>query len=142
MMLLVIGLLSAAGLTSCKKENAVKSKTELLVQKAWKFQNYGLDENNNGVIEQSESDMLSCQSDDVFTFYVNGTALYSSGDLKCSVDDANMNFNWQFMNGETELSTFAYPEKIDKLDENILETYYEGQNSQGVTVKYIRTFSH
>ena len=144
MMLLALGLLSAAGLISCKKEStvAIKSNTELLTQKAWKFGIYGLDENNNGVIEETESNMLPCQSDDIFTFNANGTGLYSTGVVKCGIDDADINFDWQFMNGETELATFGYPEKINKLDENTLETYYEDLNSMGVTVKYIRSFKH
>jgi hypothetical protein len=140
--LFAMGLVSVAGLVSCKKEKTIKSSMELLTQKAWKFEIYGLDENNNGVIEASESDMLPCQTDDAFTFYSNGTGVYSSGALKCNADDSTTNFNWQFMNNQTQLAVFAYPEMVNKLDENTLETYYEDINSQGQTVKYIKTFKH
>ena len=133
----------AIGMTSCKKDSSVnKSNVELLSQKAWVYEAQGLDENNNGVIDGSESDMLSCQSDDSFTFYSNGSGVYSSGSVKCGPDDVNANFNWEFLNNGTELAIFAYPEKVNKLDEHTLETYVEGQNSQGETVKYIRRFHH
>jgi len=140
-----IVLLTLASFTACKKEtvNVQKSNTELLTQKAWKYEIHGLDENNDGVIEQSETDMLPCESDDVFSFNTNGTGVYSSGELKCSVNDpSTVDFNWVFTNNETELTVFSFPEKVYNLDENVLETYYEDQNSMGQTVKYIRRFKH
>ena len=143
---LSIALLLITGFTSCTKESAdkiqEKSKTELLTQKAWKFVVQGLDENNNGVIEDSEADVFSCQLDDVFTFHLNGTGLHTIGSAKCYDDEVNNNFSWQFSNNETELAIFAYPEKINKLDENTLETYYDDQNSLGQPVKYIKRFIH
>ena len=57
-------------------------------------------------------------------------------------EPAVINFNWSFSNNGTELAIFAAPEKINKLDENILEVYYMDQNSQGQPVKYIRRFNH
>jgi hypothetical protein len=139
---LVIGLLLISGLISCTKEQTVKSNTELLTQKSWKFVTQGLDENNNGVIETSESEMLSCQEDDQFGFNVNGAGTYTIGALKCSPDDENVTFTWVFSNNETQLTILSYPEKIKKLDDNTLETYLEQENSEGQTVKYIRKFQH
>jgi hypothetical protein len=139
---LVIGLLLVSGLVSCTKEQMVKSNTELLTQKSWKFVTQGLDENNNGVIEESESEMLSCLEDDQFGFNVNGTGSYTIGTLQCSPDDENVTFSWRFSNNETELTILSYPEKIKKLDDNTLEIYLEQENSAGQTVKYIRKFQH
>ncbi len=141
--LLTIAFLSIVCLTSCKKETIHKSNTELLTQKTWKFETHGLDENNNGIIEESETDMQPCEADDEFTFNANGTGLYTNGTLICnSGDPSTIDFNWLFANNETELAIFASPEKINKLDDNTLETYYEDLNSQGQTVKYIRRFKH
>jgi hypothetical protein len=140
-----IGLLLAFGFIACKKESVSvnKSNTQLLTQKAWKIETHGLDENNNGVIEAAEADTLSCEVDDVYTFNSNGTGVYDGGTLSCSPGDPSIiNFNWLFSNNETELAVFAAPEKINKLDENTLETYYEDVNSKGETVKYIRRFMH
>lgn len=129
---------------SCSKENAnTKSRTELLVQKNWKYEIAGLDENNNGVIEESENGLLPCQSDDIFTFYANGTGVLTNGSSQCIPGEQyTTNFNWSFMSNETELAIFGSPEKISKLDEDVLEVYYMDQNSQNQQVKYIRRFQH
>ena len=143
--LTAVGFLSSIILASCSKEgnSAVKSQTELLTQKAWKFEIYGLDENDNGVIDEPENNMLSCEADDVFTFYANGGGVYEGGATPCSIGEPTIiNFNWRFENNGTELAVFAAPEKINKLDENILEVYYMDQNSLSQPVKYIRRFKH
>lgn len=139
---LIIACVFLAVLTSCGKDTTSKTNTQFLIQQAWKIETHGLDENNNGVIEQSESDMLSCQVDDVFTFSPGGAGIYSPGSLTCSPDDSTSHFNWSFSNNETELSIAAYPEKISELNDNTLEIYYDEQNSQGQTVKYIERFKH
>ena len=129
---------------SCKKENdTIERNTALLIQNSWKFEVYGLDENNNGVIEAAENSMLACEADDIFTFNANGTGVFAGGALPCSMGEpATISFNWSLSNNGTELAIFAAPEKINRLDENILEVYYMDQNSQGQPVKYIRRFKH
>ena len=139
---LIIALSLISGLFSCTKQQAVKSRTELLTQKSWKFVTQGLDENNNGIIEDSEAEVFPCNADDQFVFNVNGTGAYTIGTTQCSPDDQNMSFTWQFSNNETELSILAYPEKIKTLDEITLEVYLNQENSVGQMVKYIRKFQH
>jgi len=145
MILLSASLLSLAGLISCKKDSSQTSSTsnsQLITQKAWKYDTRGLDENNNGTIEASESDMLSCQSDDTFSFNAHNTGVYNPGSLQCAPDDVTITFNWYFSANETELAIFAYPEKISKLDADVLEIYHDDQNTQNQTVKYITRFKH
>jgi len=129
---------------SCSKEDdAIDRNTVLLIQDSWKFEIYGLDENNNGIIEETENAMLACEADDIFTFNANGTGVFAGGALPCSMGEpATISFNWSLSNNGTELAIFAAPEKINKLDENILEVYYMDINSQGQPVKYIRRFKH
>ena len=130
---------------SCKKSSVStmgKSRTELLTQQAWKSGFHGLDVNNNGIIDPSENDMPSCQTDDQYSFYSNGTGLYSSGVLKCASDDSTTNFTWSLSNNDTQLTIFAFTQTVSKLDDNTLEVYYEDQNSTGQTVKYITTYKH
>ena len=129
---------------SCSKEtDTVDRNTVLLIQNSWKFENYGLDENNNGAIEEAENGMLACETDDIFTFNANGTGVFAGGAVPCSMGEpATISFNWSLSNNGTELAIFAAPEKINKLDENILEVYYMDINSQGQPVKYIRRFKH
>jgi len=141
---ITIGLFSSIICVSCSKgDNNTKSQTELLTQRSWKFEMYGLDENNNGIIEESENGMLACEVDDVYTFNANGTGVYAGGALQCSAGEPpTIDFGWTFSNNGTELAIFAAPEKINRLDENILEVYYIDQNSHGQPVKYIRRFQH
>jgi len=129
---------------SCSKEDdAIDRNTVLLIQHSWKFEIYGLDENNNGIIEETENAMLACEADDIFTFNANGTGVFAGGAVPCSMGEpATISFNWSLSNNGTELAIFAAPEKINKLDENILEVYYMDTNSQGQPVKYIRRFKH
>ena len=143
--LIILSFFSFILLISCskKEDNTLERNTVLLIQNSWKFERYGLDENNNGVIEDTENGMLDCEADDIFTFNANGTGVYAGGTMPCSIGEpATINFNWSFSNNGTELAIFAAPEKINKLDENILEVYYMDQNSQGQPVKFIRTFKH
>ena len=129
---------------SCNKETDVLNRnTALLIDKSWKFEIYGLDENNNGIIEEAENNMLPCEADDVYTFYANGGGVFKGGAMPCSMGETPViNFTWRFENNGTELAIFAAPEKINRLDENILEVYYMDVNSQGQPVKYIRRFMH
>lgn len=142
--LIAISLFSIVICASCKKESDVrKDNTTLLTQKSWKFEIYGLDENNNGIIEEAENYMLDCEADDVYTFYANGEGAFKGGTIPCSMDETPViNFTWRFENNGTELAIFAAPEKINQLDENILEVYYMDVNSQGQPVKFIRRFMH
>ena len=142
--LTIISFFSFVLFISCSKEDdAIDRNTVLLIQDSWKFEIYGLDENNNGIIEETENAMLACEADDIFTFNANGTGVFAGGAVPCSMGEpATISFNWSLSNNGTELAIFAAPEKINKLDENILEVYYMDQNSQGQPVKYIRRFNH
>ena len=142
--LIIISFFSFILFMACSKENkTIERNTVLLIQNNWKFERYGVDENNNGVIEDTENGMLDCEADDIFTFNANGTGVFARGTIPCSIGEpTTINFNWSFSNNGTELAVFAAPEKINKLDENILEVYYMDENSQGQPVKFIRTFKH
>ena len=139
-----ISLCLVAFLLSCNKQDEIiNQKTALLIQQSWKFEKYGLDENNNGTIEASENTMLGCEADDTYTFFANGSGFYEGGALPCSQGETPIiNFNWRFENNATELAVFAAPEKINQLDEKILEVYYMDVNTQGQPVKFIRRFQH
>ena len=142
--LIKITLLFAIIFTSCNKEgDFMITKTTLLVQKDWKVELHGLDENNNGIIEESENGMMACEADDIYTFNVNCTGLFNGGSVPCSEGEPQViSFSWRFLNYGTELAVFAAPEKINKLDENYLEVYYMDENLLGEPVKYIRRFKH
>ena len=140
----ILGLFAAITFASCSKnDNSLSQKIILLSDKGWKFEMYGLDENNNGVIDETENALQNCEVDDVFSFNVNGTGTLDHGATQCSQGEPVVtNFNWSFSNGETELAIFGAPEKISVLNDTILEVYYMDQNLQGQPVKYIRRFHH
>jgi len=142
--MITISFCSIVIFSSCsKEEDFMVRKTELLVKEPWKFEIHGLDENNNGIIEESENTMLPCEADDVFTFYANCTGVFSGGSMPCSVEEPpTISFSWRFLNNGTELGVFAAAEMINRLDENLLEVYYMDENSLGQPVKYIRRFRH
>jgi len=142
--LITLSFFSTFICVSCNKETDVlNDNTALLIEKSWKFEIYGLDENNNGVIEEAENYMLDCEDDDVYTFYANGGGVFKGGTIPCSLDETPViNFTWRFENNGAELAIFAAPEKINRLDKNILEVYYMDVNSQGQPVKFIRRFMH
>ena len=118
-------------------------KTILLCQREWKFEAHGLDENNNGVIEQSENRMFPCEADDIFLFNANCTGVFTGGNTPCSVDELPIvDFYWRFINHGTELAVFGAPEMINRLDENILEVYSMDEDTLGRPAKYIRRFTH
>jgi len=140
--LTLVSIFSVIILSACIKEN-IDRKTTLLVERSWRFERYGLDENNNGVIEDAENYMMPCEQDDVFTFMINGAGFFEGYELPCTEGEpAVINFTWSFSNNQTELAIFAAPEKINKLDDNTLEVYYMDQNLQGEAVKFIRRFQH
>ena len=141
---LIASVLLAIAFISCNKENKILERnTMLLIEGRWIFEKYGLDENNNGIVEEAENYMLPCEADDTYAFYANGSGFYQGGPEPCSLGETTIiNFNWRFENNCTELAIFAAPEKISRLDENILEVYYMDVNSQGELVKYIRRFKH
>lgn len=141
---LIVSLLLFIAFISCNKENKILDRnTRLLIEDRWVFERYGLDENNNGIVEEAENNMLPCEADDIYAFYANGNGFYEGGPLACSNGETTIiNFSWRFENNCTELAIFAAPEKISQLDENILEVYYMDVNSSGELVKYIRRFRH
>src|SRR5258705_5808659 len=120
--LILISLFLTIVCITCNKENEMLNRmTGLLIEKSWKFEIYGLDENNNGIIEDSENNMLACETDDTYTFYANGGGVFKGGTVPCSMGETPIiSFNWRFINNGTELAIFAAPETINKLDENFL----------------------
>lgn len=139
---MLIGLLLLFVFSSCLKSD-ISRNTGFLIQHSWRFDVYGLDENNNGIIEESENFMLPCEVDDRFTFMVSGSGFFERDTLSCSLDEPDViNFTWSFHNNETELAIFAAPEHISQLDDNVLEVYYMDVNSVGQPVKFIRRFRH
>src|SRR5678809_1151949 len=81
----IVSLLLAIAFISCSKENKILDRnTRLLIEDRWVFERYGLDENNNGIVEEAENSMLPCETDDIYAFYANGNGFYEGGPMPVS----------------------------------------------------------
>jgi hypothetical protein len=98
--------------SSCKKKDAVKSKTktELITSAAWKYQSAGIDSDNNGTIDfpipaSGLGSLPACQTDNLSTLVSNGTGTIDEGPSKCApADPQSAAFTWTFQANETEIN--------------------------------------
>ena len=75
-----------------------KTKTELITQAAWKFDNAKV-----GTIDVSAF-LQACQKDNVVTFASNNTGTADEGNTKCNVADPQSSpFTWEFTSNESML---------------------------------------
>lgn len=87
---------------SCKKDsgssNQAKTKTDLLVQNTWKFDNAKVAGTDvSGFID-------ACDKDNTLSFAANGSGTADEGPTKCdAADPQTVAFTWVFQNGETEI---------------------------------------
>ncbi|MDZ4808073.1 MAG: hypothetical protein SGI96_07350 [Bacteroidota bacterium] len=90
-------------LSSCQKDDnlpVIKTKTQLLTQKTWKFSSATL-----GGTDMTAS-VPACQKDNVTSFITGGTGSGNEGATKCNVTDPQtVSFTWSFQSGETMLTT-------------------------------------
>jgi hypothetical protein len=83
---------------TCKKSSHVKTRTELLTQKTWKFSSATV----NGM--DASSNLQACQKDNIYTFVSAGTGNVDEGPSKCnSGDPQTISFTWNFTTNETVL---------------------------------------
>ena len=92
---------------SCKKDEssppATITKTTILAEQSWKFNNAGLDPNKDGTIDQDVSSFVSsCLKDNTVSFATNGSGTSDEGLTKCnSADPQSIPFTWSFASNET-----------------------------------------
>ncbi|HVG40475.1 MAG TPA: hypothetical protein VM888_02595 [Chitinophagaceae bacterium] len=93
---------------SCKK-NDTKSeptKTEIITQASWKYDNAGIDADRNGSIDfpPPSGILLPCVIDNTLTLSSNGTGLVDEGSTKCATTDLqSVPITWSFADNETAL---------------------------------------
>ena len=105
-LLIIAGLAFFAFATpSCKKHStapAQKTKTELITQASWKFDNAKVGGNDVSAFLQT------CQKDNILYFSANGTGTVDEGATKCNSGDPQTNpFTWSFLSNETMLHVSA-----------------------------------
>ncbi|HSK12861.1 MAG TPA: lipocalin family protein [Phnomibacter sp.] len=142
-------LLSTLALTlvffsfSCNKENdTVKSKTELLTQKAWMIEKYEEKVGSNAWVDEFPG-TDACTKDDQYIFRANNTYEFNEGATKCDAADPQVfgSGNWSFKENETVLSLDSEDFKLDRLDGTNL--VISAEETIGGTLYQIRiTFRH
>ena len=93
---------------SCKKSGS-KSKTELLAQTPWKYDNAALDADRNGTPDGPlpPGFLQTCDMDNTITFNTNGTGVVDEGATKCNASSPQTApFTWGLKNNE-EIITFT-----------------------------------
>jgi hypothetical protein len=93
---------------SCDKDDSAKepTKTELVTQASWKYDNAGLDIDKNGSIDLAGTLFLQpCMTDFTLTLKSDGTGTMDEGPTKCDATDPQSEaITWSFANNETVLN--------------------------------------
>ncbi|SRR6266404_3007304 len=87
-------------LSACKKSSpaSAKTKTELITQSSWKFDNAKVGGTDVSAFLQT------CQKDNILVFASAGTGSLDEGATKCnSSDPQTSSFTWNFASNETVL---------------------------------------
>ncbi|HEY0678795.1 MAG TPA: lipocalin family protein [Chitinophagaceae bacterium] len=119
----------------CKKSGSSKSKTELLAQAVWKYENAALDTDRNGTADAPlpAGFIQPCEMDNLITFKNDNTGLVDEGPTKCNGGSPqSVPFTWSFKDNEQVITftgiTFGGLNgdvKVKTLNENQLELHKE-----------------
>lgn len=126
--------LVAFSFSACKKSKS-KSRTDLITQSSWKYENAGLDVNRDGTVDAPIPGgfMQSCDLDNTITFNSNGTGVADEGATKCDPSSPQSSpFTWSFKDNEQTitLSNAVFGGlngdiKVKTINENQLELHKE-----------------
>jgi hypothetical protein len=106
---LFIPSIIAIAFFGCKKNDSssdgTPTKTDVLIQQSWSFNNAGLDPDKNGTIDMDlSSQVQSCIKDNTVSFLANGSGTVAEGASKCnSTDPDTLPFTWNFATNDTEI---------------------------------------
>ena len=100
---LIILSIIAIAFSSCKKDESDPSKTTILAEQSWKFNNAGLDPNKDGTIDTDvSSQVAACLKDNTVSFSSNGSGSVDEGATKCNTSDPQtLPLTWSFASNET-----------------------------------------
>lgn len=91
-------------LSSCTKEEAAKTKTDLISQKAWTIQKFELKEGSDAWVDEFPT-FNACSKDDRYVFKADNTYEFNEGPTKCDPSDPQIyaTGSWSFASNETKL---------------------------------------
>ena len=93
---------------SCNRNDAPAqpTKTSVITQATWKYDNAGIDGDRNGTIDfpPPAGILSSCMIDNTLTLSPNGTGVVDEGATKCNpTDPQSASITWSFADNETSL---------------------------------------
>lgn len=130
-------LLCDTGAHSDNRQEA--SVTEMLINKQWRMFDYGFDENLDGKLEPTESRIETCEKDDTYEFYKDGSGVAKSNSFSCCNGLDEQTFRWRVMGDEKTLLFFSEEQAVTKLTTEELITckklsYIKGQTTSLITI--------
>jgi hypothetical protein len=140
-------LIMSALAFSCKKEEAAKTKTDLLTTGSWHVVAYtvdpAIDWDGDGTDESNVYPVINaCIKDDHTTFFAGGTGELDEGATKCSDSDPqSVSFAWSFDQNELGLTVQGVHYLLETLTETQL-VIKEVQVISTTTYTHTVTFSH
>ena len=112
---LIIAALAFLTISSCKKDDEKKSKTDYLTSSPWKIKSIVV----NGI--DGTAFIEACSKDDTQKYNVGGAGLFSEGATKCDPADPQTEpFTWAFAASESQLVIDGETAIINTLDANTL----------------------
>ena len=94
-------------LPACSKDDKQPTKTEILTNGIWKFDNGGIDQDKNGTVDINFTTAIlpACVFDNTVSFSSNGTGVTDEGLNKCNpAGPQTTPFNWNFVSNETAIN--------------------------------------
>ncbi|HUR09915.1 MAG TPA: hypothetical protein VM012_01015 [Flavitalea sp.] len=132
-------------ISGCKKNDStppVKTVKEYLTQEPWKFEDAGLDADNNGTVDQADPYLQDCKKDNLVTFYGNNSGVNDEGATLCDVTDGQTTpFVWSLSNNDKNLTVDGRTVTIFSLNQTYLKAYYDTL-ILGSTYRYLTISKH
>ena len=140
MRIIIFGILTL--IAGCTKEPGTKidgkAAAGLLTQKEWLLTAHGIDDNNNGMIDENENLIQDCQKDNSYKFNPAGMGTYSDNAISCGGEN-QLEFSWKLLDNNKELEISFERLTILRLDEYYLILKPQ---SQGGVENYFLVYRH
>lgn len=110
-------------LTACKKDDADRSKTDLVTDGSWNLTSLVSDQDGNGTYEFNDLSFApSCFRDNFYVFKTNYELEINEGATKCDLTDPQVDVvSWSFGSNETIMFIDTEPQTILELTGSTLK---------------------
>ena len=126
----------------CRAETATVSPVELLTRLPWILSSYGVDENENGMIDTIEESIADCEKYNLYHFYKNGTGVFWENQLNCATGITDLAFTWKLVNNNSSLDFHFVLAGIQRLTVDELIICHDEPIGNNRSMRYILVFRH